>query len=67
MASVRLNPAPAEPNELPTLKRSFLISVALLSLASALLYWTVPGKRTDIPAAECTTDQLKYKSEAEAA
>ncbi len=49
MASVRLNPAPAEPNELPTLKRSFLISVALLSLASALLYWTVPGKRTDIP------------------
>ena len=25
------------------------------------------GKRADIPAAECTTDQLKYKSEAEAA
>lgn len=31
------------------MKRSFLISLALLSLASALLYWTVPGKRTDIP------------------
>ena len=25
------------------------------------------GKRSDIPAAECTTDQLKYKSQAEAA
>jgi bifunctional non-homologous end joining protein LigD len=25
------------------------------------------GKRTDIPAAECTTDQLKYKSETESA
>jgi bifunctional non-homologous end joining protein LigD len=25
------------------------------------------GKRTDIPAAECTTDQLKYKAAAEAA
>ena len=25
------------------------------------------GKRTDIPAAECTTDQLKYKAEAQAA
>ena len=24
------------------------------------------GKRADIPASECTTDQLKYKSEAEA-
>jgi bifunctional non-homologous end joining protein LigD len=23
------------------------------------------GKRSDIPASECTTDQLKYKAEAE--
>jgi len=25
------------------------------------------GPRTDIPASECTTDQLKYKAEAQAA
>jgi bifunctional non-homologous end joining protein LigD len=25
------------------------------------------GPRSDIPAAECTTDQLKYKADAEAA
>ena len=31
------------------MKRAFLITLILLSLASAALYWTVPGRRTDIP------------------
>jgi multiple sugar transport system substrate-binding protein len=30
-------------------KQFFLIALAVLALASAALYWTVPGKRTDIP------------------
>jgi multiple sugar transport system substrate-binding protein len=30
-------------------KRAFLLSLAVLALASAALYWTVPGRRTDVP------------------
>jgi len=45
------------------LKRAFFIILIVLSLSTAALYWTVPGKRTDIPVIYWITQDDENKRE----
>ncbi len=45
------------------MKGFFVVSTLVLSLCSALLYWTLPGRQTELPILYWITQDDKYKQE----